>query len=131
MISYRATLVRSNGPEQIQHFSRQTDAILWLVDELAGHGYSVYGEIRVGDSIVVAAGKAPGGELMVFLPITRPEIVRDRDKLAEKLWPRATTWMRSPLTRPETVPLAFRVVSLHEPVIARPSDSTSPARLKL
>ena len=60
MISYRATLIRSNGPEQIRHFSRFTDAMLWLVDEMnAGHGYSVYGEIHSGDELLWRRGKPP------------------------------------------------------------------------
>jgi hypothetical protein len=60
MISYRATLVRSNGPEQIQHFNRITDAILWLVDELdAGHGFSVYGEVHSGDGLLWRRGRRP------------------------------------------------------------------------
>ena len=60
MISYRTTLVRSNGPEQIRHFSRLSDAILWLTDELdAGHGYSVYGEVHVGGNVLWRRGRLP------------------------------------------------------------------------
>src|SRR5262245_5042673 len=42
------------------------------------------------------------------------------DRLAEKLSPRAAASMRSPLARPEIVPEALRLDSLHEPEIAPP-----------
>ena len=64
MISYRATLVHSKiPPEQIRHFSRLADAILWLIHELdAGHGYSVCGEVHSGDNILWRRGKRSAGD---------------------------------------------------------------------
>lgn len=63
MISYRATLVRSNDPEQIRDFGRLTEAILWLIHELdAGYGHSVCGEIRSGDNLLWRRGKRSAGD---------------------------------------------------------------------
>lgn len=60
IVPYRATLVCSNGSEQVQRFGRLLDAILWLTDQLrAGRGASVYGEIHDGIKLLWRQGKRP------------------------------------------------------------------------
>jgi hypothetical protein len=58
-----------------------------------------------------------------------PRVVNDR--LTEKLSPFAAASTRSPLARPEIVPDALRLASVHEPEIVPSRCSTSPERSNL
>lgn len=60
MPSYKSTLFKRDGTQQVQEFPRFMDGLLWLAVELdAGDGFAIYGEIRLNDELLWRRGLPP------------------------------------------------------------------------